>query len=127
MALIYTDDYDIELLKMNPHISCMYVESYKQLGGGRSVVFLRNYMRGLPVTLRENYSEKGHLSSNTQARDKAQLLKQFKKIQDQLWSQTVICLALSPFQKEVELLEKQSPEVAKMLSRRMEYIREMFS
>ena len=127
MPLIYTDDYNIELLTINPHISCMYVESCKQTGGGRNVAFLRNYMRGLPVTLRENYSTKGYFSSATQTRDKAQILKEFKKIQEQLWGQTVICLALSPFQKELEALEKRSPEVAKVLSRRMEYVREMFS
>ena len=52
---------------------------------------------------------------------------QFKNIQNKLWGQTVICLPITPFQRELENLEKHSPEVAKMLSKRMEYIRETFS
>jgi hypothetical protein len=127
MPLVYTNDYDVEFISLNPHMACMYVESRKEMGGGRMLAVLRGHLKGIPVTLRENYATKGHLISDTQSRDKATLLKQFKGIQEKLWGQTVICLPITPFQRELESLEKHSPEVAKMLSKRMEYIREMFS
>tara|TARA_X000001388_G_scaffold2701_1_gene2011 strand:+ start:2390 stop:2773 length:384 start_codon:yes stop_codon:yes gene_type:complete len=127
MPLVYTNDYDIEFISLNPHMACMYVESRKEMGGGRMLAVLRGHLKGIPVTLRENYAAKGHLIFDTQSRDKATLLKQFKDIQQKLWGQTVICLPIIPFQKELENLEKHSPEVAKMLSKRMEYIKETFS
>ena len=127
MPLVYTNDYDIEFISLNPHMACMYVESRKEMGGGRMLAVLRGHLKGIPVTLRENYATKGHLIFDTQSRDKATLLKQFKDIQQKLWGQTVICLPIIPFQKELENLEKHSPEVAKMLSKRMEYIKETFS
>ena len=127
MPLIYTDDYDIEFITINPHMGFLYVESHKELGGGRGIAILRGHLKGIPVTLRENYADKGHLKVETQARDKTLLLKQFKNIQNKLWGHTVICLPITPFQRELENLEKHSPEVAKMLSKRMEYIRETFS
>jgi hypothetical protein len=127
MSLVYTNDYDVEFISLNPHMACMYVESRKELGGGRGIAILRGHLKGIPVTLRENYADKGHLKAETQARDKALLLKQFKDIQQKLWSQTIICLPITPFQRELENLEKHSPEVAKMLTKRMDYIRETFS
>jgi len=127
MPLVYTNDYDIEFISMNPHMACMYVESRKEMGGGRMLAVLRGHLKGIPVTLRENYAAKGHLISDTQSRDRAVLLKQFKDIQQKLWSQTIICLPIIPFQRELENLEKHSPEVAKMLTKRMEYIKETFS
>ena len=127
MPLVYTNDYDIEFISLNPHMACMYVESRKEMGGGRMLAVLRGHLKGIPVTLRENYAAKGHLIFDTQSRDKATLLKQFKDIQQKLWGQTVICLPITPFQRELENLEKHSPEVAKMLSKGMEYIKETFS
>ena len=127
MPLVYTNDYDIEFISLNPHIACLYVESRKEMGGGRPLAILRGHLKGIPVTLRENYATKGHLSSATRSRDKELILKQFKKIQQALWGQTVICLPITPFQRELVNLEKHSPEVAKTLSRRMEYIKETFS
>ena len=127
MSLVYTNDYDVEFISLNPHMACMYVESRKELGGGRGIAILRGHLKGIPVTLRENYAAKGHLISDTQSRDRAVLLKQFKDIQQKLWSQTIICLPITPFQRELENLEKHSPEVAKMLTTRMNYIKETFS
>ena len=127
MPLVYTDDYDLEFITINPHVAFLYVESHKEFGGGRMTAVLRGHLKGIPVTLRENYTDDGYLREETQSRDKNLLLKQFKKINDYLWSQTVICLPISPFQRELEILEKRSPEVAKTLSKRMEYIRETFS
>ena len=127
MPLVYTDNYDIEFITLNPHIGFLYVESRKSLGGSRNIAILRGHLKGMPITLRENYADKGYLKPETQARDKTLLLKEFKDIQNKLWSQTVICLPITPFQKELEILEKYSPEVAKTLSRRIEYIRETFS
>jgi len=127
MPLIYTDDYDLEFITMNPHIAFLYVESHRVLGGGRMTAVLRGHLKGIPITLRENYTDDGYLREETQARDKQLLIKQFKDIHDKLWNQTVIFLPISPFQRELESLEKYSPEVAKVLSRRMEYIRETFS
>jgi len=127
MSLVYTNDYDVEFISLNPHMACMYVESRKEMGGGRMLAVLRGHLKGIPVTLRENYADKGYLKTETQARDKALLLKQFKDIQQKLWSQTIICLPITPFQRELENLEKHSPEVAKMLTTRMNYIKETFS
>ena len=127
VPLVYTKDYDVEFISLNPHMACLYVESRRGMGGGRMLAVLRGHLKGIPVTLRENYAAKGYLLSTTQSRDKELILKEFKNIQQKLWGQTVICLPITPFQKELENLEKHSPEVAKTLSRRMEYIKETFS
>ena len=80
MPLIYTDDYDLEFVTMNPHIAFLYVESHKVLGGGRMTAVLRGHLKGIPITLRENYTDDGYLREETQARDKQLLIKQFKDI-----------------------------------------------
>ena len=69
MPLLYSQHYPVELLEFNPHISCIYVESQKKIGGGRPVVYVRKLVRGMPVTLRENYSTGGYLKIDTKIRD----------------------------------------------------------
>ena len=78
MPLVYTKDYDVEFISLNPHVACLYVESRREMGGGRMLAVLRGHLKGIPVTLRENYAAKGYLLSTTQSRDKELILKEFK-------------------------------------------------
>ena len=125
MPLVYTDDYDLEFITINPHVAFLYVESHKEFGGGRMIAVLRGHLKGIPITLRENYTDDGYLREETQSRDKTLLLKQFKKINDYLWSQTVYA-PISPFQRELEILET-FPRSGKDVIKKNGYIRETFS
>ena len=69
MPYIFMPEYNVELIKLNNNVHHVYVESVLQRGGERNVVYLRQNERGLPFTLRENYSEMGNLTSETYERD----------------------------------------------------------
>ena len=69
MTILYTESYPLDILTMNPHVSVIYVESHTQTGGGRQMSYLRNHLRGLPITLRENFSIEGYLTQPTENRD----------------------------------------------------------
>ena len=56
MPYIFVRDYDIDLMEMNKELRHVFVESVLQAGGERKVAYLRQNERGLPLTLRENYS-----------------------------------------------------------------------
>ena len=70
MPYIFVRDYDIDLMEMNKELRHVFVESVLQAGGERKVAYLRQNERGLPLTLRENYSpDMGFLSADTEVRD----------------------------------------------------------
>ena len=50
-------EYDIDLMALNDDLYHAYVESHTGTGGERRVVFLRQHEKGIPITLRENYSD----------------------------------------------------------------------
>ena len=79
MTILYTESYPLDILTMNPHVSVIYVESYIQKGGGRQMSYLRNHLRGLPVTLRENFLTGGYLTQPTENRDIIQIEKRDKE------------------------------------------------
>ena len=66
MSIIYMHDYHTEFLEHNENLYHVYLESHREMGGGRDVVFLRQHERGIPLTLRENFSENGTLTSATE-------------------------------------------------------------
>ena len=124
MPLLYSQNYPNELLEINHHDSCMYVETHKQVGGGRHLVHIRNLVRGMPVTMREDYSKEGYFSMGTESRDLNLIDKEFKEILNKLRSMCIVCLPIIPFQAEIIHLEKHSPKTEKLVSDRISYIRE---
>ena len=69
MPYVFIRDYDLELVELNKDMHHVYVESHGGVGGERKTVFLRQHERGLPLTLRNNFSDLGALSSETEKRD----------------------------------------------------------
>ncbi len=115
MPLLFTQSYQLDILTMNPHVSVIYVESYIQKGGGRQMSYLRNHLRGLPLTLRENFSTGGYLTQPTENRDIIQIEKEIKNIIAKLQAFNVVCFPILPFEKELENLKRYSPKVEKKL------------
>ena len=124
MPLIFTQHYSVELIDSIAHMSCMYIESQKKAGGGRHITFIRGYLRGMPIRLRENYTENGYLTSVTESRDRPQIDKDFNEILQKLRSMCIVCLPIIPFQTEITNLEKHSPKMAELVVKRMTQIKE---
>ena len=124
MPLIFTQHYSVELIASNPHMSCMYIESQKKAGGGRHIAFIRGHLRGMPIRLREDYTENGYLTSVTESRDQMQIDKDCNEILQKLRSMCIICLPIIPFQTEITNLEKHSPKIAELVIKRMTQIKE---
>ena len=108
---------------MNPHVSVIYVESYIQKGGGRQMAYLRNHLRGLPLTLRENFSTGGYLTQPTENRDIIQIEKEIKSIIAKLQAFNVVCFPILPFEKELENLKRYSPKVEKKLTTHLDNLK----
>ena len=62
-------EYDIDLMGLNDDLYHAYIESHTGTGGERRVVYLRQHDKGIPITLRENYSDDGFLRAETYERD----------------------------------------------------------
>ena len=120
MTILYTESYPLDILTMNPHVSVIYVESHTQTGGGRQMSYLRNHLRGLPITLRENFSIEGYLTPKTEKRDSLQIQKELKKVITKLQTFNIVCFPVTPFQSEFEILEKHSPKIAKLVTYHVE-------
>ena len=84
MSVIYSHNYLIELMEYNENLYHIYIESHREAGGGRDVVFLRQHDRGIPLTLRENFSEDGTLTSRTEQRDIVRIENEFQAISQAL-------------------------------------------
>ena len=61
MPYIFVRDYDIDLMEMNKELYHVFVDSVFRSGGERKVVYIRQHERGLPLTLRDKYSDMGML------------------------------------------------------------------
>tara|TARA_R100001440_G_scaffold9756_4_gene18144 strand:+ start:3103 stop:3483 length:381 start_codon:yes stop_codon:yes gene_type:complete len=112
MPYLFVRDYETELMEMNKDLHHVYVESHGGSGGERKIVRLRLNERGLSLTLRDNYSELGTLTSNTEKRDITTLESELQKIGRASHSGVIVCVPLSRLTNELSIIEKLSPKVA---------------
>ena len=112
MPYLFVRDYETELMEMNKDLHHVYVESHGGSGGERKIVRLRLNERGLSLTLRDNYSELGTLTSNTEKRDITTLESELQKIGRVSHSGVIVCVPLSRLTNELSIIEKLSPKVA---------------
>ena len=80
MSIIYVHQFHIDLLGLNEDLYHVYIDSHVETGGGRETVFLRQHERGIPLTLRENFSKNGSLTSSTEQRDIIKVENEFQVI-----------------------------------------------
>jgi hypothetical protein len=119
MPYLFVRDYEVELMEMNKDLHHVYVESHGGSGGERKLVRLRLNERSLPLTLRDNYSELGTLTSNTEKRDITTLESEMQKIGRASHSGVTVCVPLSRLTNELSIIEKLSPRVAGYVIQRM--------
>ena len=120
MAIIYVHQFHIDLLGLNEDLYHVYIDSHVETGGGRETVFLRQHERGIPLTLRENFSDNGTLTSNTEKRDIVKIENQFQTINYVSSQGKVICLPILGLTEELLILEKQSPKLAGYVKKRLQ-------
>ena len=120
MAIIYVHQFHIDLLGLNEDLYHVYIDSHVETGGGRDVVHLRQHDRGIPLTLRENFSDNGTLTSNTEKRDIVKIENQFQTINYVSDQGKVICLPILGLTEELLILEKQSPKLAEYINKRVQ-------
>tara|TARA_A100001011_G_C14009805_1_gene715002 strand:+ start:312 stop:698 length:387 start_codon:yes stop_codon:yes gene_type:complete len=120
MAIIYVHQFHIDLLGLNEDLYHVYIDSHVETGGGRDVVHLRQHDRGIPLTLRENFSDNGTLTSNTEKRDIVKIENQFQTINYVSDQGKVICLPILGLTEELLILEKQSPKLAGYVKKRLQ-------
>lgn len=123
MPVLITKEYDTSLIDMNENVYYVYVNAVSESGGGRRVVTLRQHTRGLPLTLREDYSVNGLFTSNTESRDTQRIETEFQQITKVLAEGYIVCVPIYPLTEELTLLEKRSPKVAGYLQKRLELFR----
>jgi len=120
MAIIYVHQFHIDLLGLNEDLYHVYIDSHVETGGGRDVVHLRQHERGIPLTLRENFSDNGTLTSHTEKRDIVKIENQFQTISYVSDQGKVICLPILGLTEELLILEKQSPKLAGYVKKRLQ-------
>jgi len=120
MAIIYVHQFHIDLLGLNEDLYHVYIDSHVETGGGRDVVHLRQHERGIPLTLRENFSDNGTLTSHTEKRDIVKIENQFQTINYVSSQGKVICLPILGLTEELLILEKQSPKLAGYVKKRLQ-------
>ena len=111
MRVVYVREYQIDLMKLNEDLYHVYIDSHVETGGGRDTVYLRQHERGIPLTLRENFSDNGSLTSLTEQRDIMKVENEFQTIHYVLGQGKVICVPIYPLTKELITIEKQSPKL----------------
>ena len=119
MPYVFIRDYDRELLELNKDMYHMYVESHVGAGGERKTVFLRQHERGLPLTLRNNFSDLGTLSSESEKRDITTVEVEIQKISRLAQSGANVCVPLTRLTNEFSPLERLSPRLAGYLLKRL--------
>ena len=119
MPYIFIRDYDLDLLELNKDLHHVYVESHVGTGGERKTVFLRQNNRALPLTLRENFSESGALSSQTEKRDITTVEAEIQKISRLASSGVNVCVPLIRLTNEFSTLERLSPKLAGYILKRL--------
>ena len=119
MPYVFIRDYDLELLELNKYMNHMYVESHVGAGGERKTVFLRQHERGLPLTLRNNFSDLGTLSSESEKRDITTVEVEIQKISRLVQSGANVCVPLTRLTNEFSPMERLSPKLAGYLLKRL--------
>ena len=119
MPYVFIRDYDLELLELNKDMYHMYVESHDGAGGERKTVFLRQHERGLPLTLRNNFSDLGTLSSESEKRDITTDEVEIQKISRLAQSGANVCVPLTRLTNEFSPMERLSPKLAGYLLKRL--------
>ena len=120
MSIIYVHEFHIDLLGLNEDLYHVYIDSHVETGGGRDIVFLRQHERGIPLTLRENFSDSGSLTSLTEQRDIMKVENEFQTIRYVSDQGRVVCLPIPQLTKELLTLEKQSPKLAGYVKKRLQ-------
>ena len=119
MSALYIHTYQTKLMELNENLYHIYIESHKESGGGRDITFLRQHDRGVPITLRDNFSEQGSLTPFTEARDMAMIDKQFQTVNYSLNYGKILCVPIYPLTDELTSLEKQSPKMAEYVYKKI--------
>ena len=120
MAIIYVREYQKDLMDLNEDLYHVYIDSHVETGGGRDIVFLRQHERGIPLTLRENFSDNGSLTSLTEQRDIMKVENEFQTIRYVTSQGKVICLPIFQLTNELITIEKQSPKLAGYVNKRIQ-------
>lgn len=120
MSAIYLHTYQTKLLELNENLYHVYIESHKGVGGGRDITFLRQHDRGIPLTLRDNFSEHGAVTPETEARDIVKIENEFQTINYSLNYGKILCVPIYPLLDELTIIEKQSPKMAGYINKRLE-------
>jgi len=119
MPYIFVRDYDNELFELNDGLHHVIIESHKKVGGERKLKRIRMSDRALPITLREDFSEMGALTAETEKRDIRLLEEQISKISALSQSGVNVCVPLSPLTNELDCLARLSPKVAGYVLQRL--------
>ena len=120
MSIIYVREYQKDLMDLNEDLYHVYIDSHVETGGGRDIVFLRQHERGIPLTLRENFSDNGTLTSLTEQRDIMKVENEFQTIRYVTSQDKVICLPIFQLTNELITIEKQSPKLAGYVNKRIQ-------
>ena len=120
MSAIYLHSYQTKLLELNENLYHVYIESHKGIGGGRDITFLRQHDRGIPLTLRDNFSEHGAVTPETEARDIIKVENEFQTINYSLSYGKILCVPIYPLLDELTIIDKQSPKMAGYINKRLE-------
>ena len=120
MSVIYAREYMTELMELNEDLYHVYIDSHVETGGGRETVFLRQHERGIPLTLRENFSENGSLTSLTEQRDIVKVENEFQAINQALNYGKIVCLPMFPLTIQLITIEKQSLKLAGYINKRIQ-------
>lgn len=126
MPILYTQKYPRDLFHLNPSLRCVYIESHEKRGGDPATVQVRGMEISLPLTLRDNYSESGHLGSETESRDLRQIENEMQVISHHLRMGATVCLPTMLLSNEIMSLEKRTPKVAAYLEKRLNAMKATF-
>ena len=120
MTILYVRQYQKDLMELNEDLYHVYIDSHVETGGGRDVVHLRQHERGIPLTLRENFSDNGSLTSPTEQRDIQKVENEFQTISYVSSQGKIICLPIRQLIDELITIERQSPKLAGYVSKRIQ-------
>ena len=122
MPYIFVRDYDIDLMELNKDMYHVFVESVSQAGGERKVVYMRQHERGLPFTLRDNYSDMGLFTAETEARDMRQIEIELQNISRLSYNGANVCVPILPLSREMDSIQRLSPKLAGYMKKRMDSV-----
>ena len=123
MPTLILHTYQTKLLELNDEVYHAYVEADVEKGGGRDIVFLRQHDRGIPLTLRDNYSESGTLKAESSKRDMDKLTEQFKTISTIINNGKIICIPVYPLLDELATIEKYIPTMAQYIHKNLDKLK----